>query len=268
MKYLKLYESFNPFGINNKMNPDEFFSHIKKNYKKLVHKLGFDVSDDFISYGDNFVSIREKDGKYLLINMNDESKNQELSEEEFDYYMNIIKITEEEYNKMEEEKMKSKKPSIDSSGNLVNTREENLNTLLSDYVGKEYSYEVDVVKWTSNSENTRNCETVIFTNNGFNMGKRGENDLYIEVFVDCSLDDEEYSFLVDSNSIDEYVDLENHKGLLSHTMMLSKTKKQTRREMNTHTFPSYSFFNTVPNKYETIEFIKQLKNIIEEANRM
>ena len=38
--------------------------------------------------------------------------------------------------------------------------------------------------------------------------------------------------------------------------------------MKERTYPSYMFYNGVPNEYETIEFINHLKSIIEESNGM
>jgi len=110
-----------------------------KNYNEYVP---FNISDTWVSYDNNTFAVGKKDGKYYMMDFNEPLSNSldiELTKDQYDKYLNIIKTVEEEHNKKEEEKISSEKPGIDSSGNLVNVRKNNLDEYLSDFLGKEFS---------------------------------------------------------------------------------------------------------------------------------
>ena len=198
MEFLKLYEEFDLFNKKKKKrdisnmisdkSTEEVFSYVKDNYKSLIDNtdIFFSVSLNYLAFGTNMIGLKDREGYFVFKYNNSVDSEEEITKETFDKYKKILIEAEDYFNTKDDEKKQSSMPGIDSEGNMVNVKENNLDEYLEDFLGKSFSYECYIVRWTSESENTRYADTVKFTNTGFNAGSRGDESVYIEVFADCS----------------------------------------------------------------------------------
>ncbi len=140
-----------------------------------------------------------------------------------------------------------------------------VNKHLKKWKNKKLEFETGYYLWTSNSSNEYKCEDHTYIINDFHVVV-GPNPL-IEVFTK-DINGANSHFFVDYNQKTEYIDLsKNPRTKMDDVLKLSNiseklTRQQERDKIKNEKYPNSFMYNLSPSKYESIEFIKELVELI------
>lgn len=141
-------------------------------------------------------------------------------------------------------------------------------------IGESLEFEMAYHAWTSNSKNTFVVERKDLKIEDFNLDFGGGR-FYAKVSTKDPFD-QDAEMWIESDTCFEYYDLENSRGVLKHDKkiirMSTKDPEMSRKEKRefdkNRKFP-YSFsYEITPSKYNSIEFIKSIVELLSELNRM
>jgi hypothetical protein len=149
---------------------------------------------------------------------------------------------------------------------LMNANGE-LNEHFKKYLGKEIQFEANYYLWTSKSENERKQHNVLVKIKELELGIT--SNPHIKLY--CEINNENKVIDIFKDTLDEYIDLSDFKNrkygfysLRTSDDERHMTKKDIREKENNIKYPRILWMELVPNKWETIEFIKDIKNILEQ----
>lgn len=301
MKHIKQYESFFDL-FKNKPIPENWkdvFNIVKSEFEKT--KSGkkssmIDTTDskingtliNCVNYNGKFtisLVFSSKNNEYLLSNYSTIGKK---SFDDFD-----ILISEKEFNELKEfneelsnyldnesdKNINKSGTTIGSSGELelgfdeFDIELDNVNDMikkkyLKKYIGKSYEFEISYNEWTGPGENEFKIERC---------------DLKIEdIRTEISMDLKSFMtiptkfqgkkceiYFPSGRNPTAYIDLDKNRtaNMSNYLSMDPKekeglTRKQIREEEKNKKYPRVTYYNLVPSKYDTIEFLKDLKELM------
>lgn len=242
------------------------------------------------------ISLDSKDGKYIIKDFkNDKGESEyegngsnpivkmlEITKSEFDKYRSTIEVIEEFLDNKEEEVEDSKKSSIDKDGNL-NIKSDKLDEVnyhvsneLKKHLNKSFTFDTKYVKWTASDKNIREIEELSFKVTDFNVDTKYslEDSSYIEfygkIIVTCPIDNKSYYIWIDQDFKNEWVDLSKQPKYSSILRLVSEEPLPRRKIMKffnkKENYPNYMFTALTPSKYNSIEMINDLKDILQVIN--
>lgn len=284
MKYLKLFENFDNEDISK-------IDWIFKNYKSdEVENLNADI-DDSVSGGivlrvswrdksgyNNFNIFSGKDDNNRIAIMGDYDNWPIIGDSEFNRYKKGVQEISDYLDNVDNLSKSSIGDDIDLDINIddINHMEaqDNIKNLLKDHFKKELKFESEFYEWHSNSENLKKIEDIDLKIYDVSGGVRGgvESDFYLD--VKCKLDNKNMYFLVDEDSLDEYLEISSipKSDRYSKLLHLNYDDRELTRidkrslEEERKKYPRVISYDMVPSNWSAIEFIKECKNIINTFN--
>lgn len=283
MTYIKTYEFFT-FG--KKLPKEEKWEENLKwffdNYQKVempecevAHNDTIEISWFYKKEYRNYVIFpaKEKRLPVVAISMLEYEDWPEISEEKFNEIKNK---SLEIQNYLDEEELKSSSSvgsdsldlNIDDIDIKVMAANDELNTHFKEYINKELQFEANYYLWHSNSSNEKKQDTIMVKISELELGIT--TNPHIKVY--CEINGEKKLIDIYKETLDEYVDLSDRKNEIKygfnslHTQdderNLTRKDLREKEKENYSKYPRITSMKLVPNKWETIEFIKEIKNIL------
>jgi hypothetical protein len=281
MRYLKLFENYDDKDLSK-------IDWIFKNYKSdEVKGLNADINDSAsggivlaISWRDksgynSFNIFSGKDGNNRVATMGSYDNWPIITDSEFNRYKKGVQEISDYLDSVDN----VSKSSIGDNINLnidindINYMEaqENLKNLLKGHFNKELKFEAEFYEWYSNSKNIKKIEDITLSVYDIS-GELRQEEFYLD--VKCKLDNKKMYFLVDEDSLDEYLEISNipKKDRYYKLLHLNYDDRELSRiekrklEKERKKFPKVISYDMVPSNWPAIEFIKDCKNIINTFN--
>lgn len=299
MIYIK--EFFDFFKKKENLNWEQKFNFVYKtflNYKKnnLPNKIYIDVVLEDESF---FITIISKQRCSLsfdknevtdmdecdFVNLKSKKGHYTITEEQFDsYYKKAVEISNWLDEKSEKNLNKSRSSVSDKGLNLdIDEYELHLDDLndklkselLKKYIGKKFEFEFgyNFVPY-ENSKITYVCERYDIKITDIKVGFRGmdqEHKVYMNVFCENGIYNKSY-FFVEFDSYTNYTNLEKKPlTLKKDALWLIEEKPELSRRAKREYDEKYpKFLSTLisPSKYDSIEFIKELVEVLQQFMEM
>lgn len=300
MRHIKQYESF--FGLfKDKPTPENWkdvFNIVKSEFEK--NKSGkkssmIDTSDSKID--GTMINCVNYNGKFM-ISLVFSSKNNEYSlsnystigKKSFDEFS--ISISEKEFNELKEfsEELSDyldneSDKNINKSGTVIGPSGElelgfdefdieldNLNNSVKkqfkDSIGKSYEFEISYYEWSGKSTNEFRIERDNLKIKDIRLEISMDKTSFIEIHTEFQNKDCRIYFPSFKNPT-AYFDLDKNRTSESSKYLVMDpikdeglTRKQIREREKNETYPRVNYYNIVPSKYNTIEFLKSLKELM------
>lgn len=149
-----------------------------------------------------------------------------------------------------------------------------INNIIKEYIDNTLSFESSYKLWTSNTEGT-------YVNESIDVLIMGIEDIRPLLSTDpillikCKYRGMDMKLNIASNSVEQYIDLSSYSivdypnNLIQLEHNESNLTRRELRERDTNPkFPKFLWMELVPDEWETIEFIKSCKSILEQFKNM
>jgi hypothetical protein len=301
MRYLKTYELFG-FGSKKPKTWKEKFQDVIDYWNKIKNQKDLPfllptvtISDDqySVSIGWSTPNLafygQNSKGRHKLevvdfdeVDMSDLDSNKgsyKITIDEYNHYLKKTQEISDWLDDISEKKFGKSSTEVSDSGELhLDFNEgdialEELNDKIKSelkIIGKKYEFEMSYHLWTSKSTNKLVVERreLIINDLKFDFGGRFWCQLFtIDPFG------EKAQIWLESDSSSEYYDLESNKWPYDHdkiidmsTIKKEMARKEEREYDKNRKFPYAFAYDITPSKYESIEMVKEITNILEMLN--
>ena len=265
------------------------YKEIKKNPPKGYYYLDIDIKDGYdISYSvygsgkktDIHLYFRLKDGKYEVIDFNevdlDNPKNNkghyDITKEEYDKYLPyaqeisdfLDKKSEKEYNKSGSFMDEDGDIHIDKSELVIDELNYELeDKLFNKYIDKEYEFEIAYNLWDSPNSNKKVVERKKLKIGEIRVDYGGER-FYMTIQTKGPLG-EDCSMWLEPTTKAEYSDMDTKFKKYDEFIKMDIVKPELLRKQKKDEVQKYPYtiwYEISPCKYDTIEFIKDMTELL------
>lgn len=252
-----------------------------------VDDNGFDIC--FTQYiNKNKIDIhlyfKNKDGQYEVSDFSEvdlydpknKKGNYNISKDEYDKYYPYVKEisdflddkSDKEYNKSSSFISDTGDINIDKSNIVIDELNYELeNKIFNKYIGKEFEFEMSYHLIKSKEEHYENVERRTLKINEIRVEFSGSR-FYINVYTKGVFGEDCY-FWIESDTKPEYYDLntkfKSFKDLIKMYIIKPEQSRRQERE-NIQKYPYTISYDISPSKYNTIEFIKEMVELLVQMN--
>jgi hypothetical protein len=298
MKHLKTYELFG-FDSKKPKTWKEKFQDIYNWYLKNKNKENIsvidlphvDIKEDSLSISqglDNHLVFRGKSGNMELIDFSDVDYSDvkstkgayPITQDEYDEYKRKIQEISDWLDERSENQFGKSGTTISDSGDFnldfdeADLALEEINDKIKSelkIIGKKYEFEMSYHLWTSKSTNKLVIERRELVINDLKIDFGGGR-FWCQLFTIDPFGEKAQIWL-ESDSSSDYYDLESNKWPYDSDMVIDmstikkeKTRKEEREFEENRKFPYAFSYDITPSKYDSIEMIKEITNILELLN--
>lgn len=300
MRYLKQFNKFNEGLFSNifskhdtkKSWKDKFDDLYKRFKSKNCPFISSDIEDNYFS-----VSIEKthlvfyKNGYEVVdfeecdIKPNSTKGRYEIDKQTYDEYLKKAIEISDFLDKESEENLNKSTTTIGPDG-WVNLSEygiriEEINQILRDnifkkYIGKEFEFEMSYHLWTSGSSNEHKVERYLLPIKDIRINIGGGR-CFIYILVTDSFGDN-YNMWIEEDTTTEYIDLEENKWpyhnikdagknlIRMHKVRKEMSRVDKRNADKNQKYPYTFSYDATPCRYNSIEFIKEIVELLKELN--
>ena len=298
MRHLKQFNKFNEgFFSNIFSNSKESKPSWKDKFDDLYNQfkskncpfISSDIEDGHfgVSIGKTHLVFYKRNGYEVVdfeecdLKPNSNKGCYKIDEKTYDDYLKKAAEISDFLDKESEENLNKSATTIGPDGEINLSEDgiiiEEINQVLRDnifkkYIGKEFEFEMSYHLWTSGSSNEHKVDRYLLPIKDIRINIGGGR-AFIYIFVIDSFN-ENYNMWIEENTSIEYIDLEENKWpyagkkLIRMHKVKEEISRADKRKANQNQKYPYTFsYEATPCKYNSIEFIKEITELLEELNK-
>ncbi len=305
MKYIKTFELFDFFKKSKKSNKEETwqekFERVWSKYQKFkdIEKVGIldrphvDIKDDefSVSLGLSphlcFYRKNQRRGDLVVIdfeecdysNPSSDKGVYKITELEYNSYLKKVEVMNDWLDDLSEKETGKSDIDIDSSGEfeldegelaLDEANYKLKEEVFKEFIGETFEFEVEYHLWSSGSKNEKIVDRQDFKIDDITIGFGGGR-FWAQIWTNDMFDMKSYLW-IESDSNPNYIDFEKIKSFKRENVIRMNiespemSRKQQREADKNRKYPMVINYVVSPSKYNTIEFIKTITELLSKLN--